>query len=78
MSKPVKRPLITAQRVLLVLILLIIGAGGTVYLGASAYEKQGGPHPHEQSLPTPTPHAPRGRRWYFEAPLWTPPEQAQP
>lgn len=34
-------------------------------------------HP-EAPVATPTPHAPLGRKWFYEYPLWQQPEQAQP
>lgn len=59
-------------------LLLILGAGTVVFFGLTAYEQHAGLIAVEPVLPTPTPHPPRGRRWFYEAPLLAPPEPAQP
>lgn len=74
-----KRPLVTFQRLIVVVgLLLILGAGSGVFFGLSAYQQHAGPIAVEPVPPTPTPHPPRGRRWFYEGPLLPPPEQAQP
>lgn len=74
-----KRPLVTFQRLIVVVgLLLILGVGSGVFFGLTAYQQHAGPIAVEPVLSTSTPHPPRGRRWFYDAPLLLPPEQAQP
>lgn len=74
-----RRPLLTVRHLLVLMgLLLILAAGSAVYVGATVYQQSGATHVVEPTPPTPTPHPPRGRRWFYEAPLWPAPEQAQP
>jgi hypothetical protein len=64
------------QRVVVALALLaIFAAAGAVYYGGTLVERRAPPYRPEPIAVTPTLHPPRGRRWYFERPLWEPPTQ---